>query len=55
MRTARLQVRAGRRTLTVRGGGLRRGGYVVELQARDSGGNVSAIGSARVRIGKPRR
>ena len=55
VRTARLQVRAGRRTLTVRGGGLKRGRYVVELQARDGGGNVGATQRAGLRIGKARR
>jgi plastocyanin len=55
VRTARLQVRAGKRTLIVRGGGLKRGRYVVELQARDSGGNVGALKRASVRIGKARR
>ena len=53
VRTARLQVRAGKRALAVRGGRLKRGRYVVELTARDSGGNV-ATERARLRVGKAR-
>lgn len=53
VRTARLQVRAGKRTLAVRGGPLKRGRYIVELRARDSGGNVAAE-RARLRIRKGR-
>jgi plastocyanin len=54
VRTARLQVRGGKRILTVRGGGLRQGRYVVELEARDSGGNVGAMQRASLRIKKAR-
>jgi plastocyanin len=54
VRTARLQVRAGKRRVTVRGGGLKRGRYVVELQARDGGGNSSASRRASLRIGRSR-
>jgi plastocyanin len=54
VRTARLQVRSGKRILTVRGGGLRQGRYVVELEARDSGGNVGAMQRASLRIKKAR-
>jgi plastocyanin len=51
VRTARVQVRAGKRTLTVADIRLKRGRYVVELEARDSGGNV-ATERARLRVGK---
>jgi plastocyanin len=54
VRTARLQVRAGKRRVTVRGGGLKRGRYVVELRARDGGGNSSASRRASLRIGRSR-
>jgi hypothetical protein len=50
VRTARRQVRAGKRTITVRGGRLRRGRYTVELEARDSGGNRTPVQTASVRI-----
>ena len=54
VRTARLQVRAGKRTFAVRGGRLKRGRYVVELRARDSGGtspsSARASGSRRARM-----
>jgi len=53
VRTARLQVRAGKRTFAVRGGRLKRGRYVVELRARDSGGNVT-VERASLRIPKGR-
>jgi plastocyanin len=54
VRTARLQVRAGKRTLTVRGGGLKRGRYIVELEARDSGGNAAAMQRTSLRIKRAR-
>jgi plastocyanin len=54
LRTARLQVRAGTRTLTVRDSALKRGRYVVEVQARDSGGNTTAVQRASLRIKRAR-
>jgi len=53
VRTARLQVHAGKRTFTVGGGRLKRGRYVVELRARDGGGNVT-VERASLRIRKAR-
>ena len=38
-----LQVRAGTRTVTVRGDRLRRGRYMVELEARDGSGNAAPV------------
>jgi hypothetical protein len=54
VRTARLQVRAGRRTLTVRGRRLTPARYVVELVATDGSGNRSAVRRATLRIKQAR-
>jgi plastocyanin len=50
VRTSRLQVRPGTRTATVRSSRLKRGRYRVELQARDSSGNRSALLRSALRI-----
>jgi plastocyanin len=50
VRTSSLQVRPGTRTVTVRSSRLKRGRYTVELQARDSSGNRSALLRSALRI-----
>jgi plastocyanin len=50
LRTFTVQVRAGKRTVALRGGKLRRGRYTVTLTARDSSGNRSEAASAALRI-----
>ena len=54
MRTARLQVRAGTRTVTVRGDRLRRGRYMVEVEARDGAGNRAPVQREALRIKRAR-
>ena len=49
-RTARLAVRAGTRSVTVRGSKLVKGRYVVEIEARDARGNRAAARRAKVRV-----
>jgi len=50
LRTARLAVREGTRTITVQGSRLVRGRYVVELEARDGRGNRAAPRRGNVRV-----
>lgn len=50
LRTVRLQMRAGTRTVTVRSAKLKRGRYTIELQARDATGRSSAVQRASFRI-----
>ncbi len=54
VRTARLQVRAGTRTVTVRGDRLRARPLQVELQARDGAGNRAPVQRASLRIKRAR-
>ncbi len=54
VRTARLQLRAGTRTVAVRGARLRRGRYTVELVARDGAGNTAPVVRASLRIARVR-
>jgi hypothetical protein len=50
LRTFRLHVRAGKRTLTLRSDRFHRGRYTVEVQARDARGNTSGLARASVRV-----
>ena len=54
VRTARVQLHAGTRTLIVRGDRLRRGRYTVELVARDGAGNTAPAVRAALRIARGR-
>ena len=54
MRTARVQLRAGTRTVTVHGDRLRRGRYTVELVARDGSGNAAPAMRASLQIKRAR-
>ena len=54
VRTVRVQLRAGTRTLTVHGARLRRGRYTVELVARDGAGNTAPAVRAALRIARGR-
>jgi hypothetical protein len=49
-RTARLFVREGRRSVTVRGSRIKRGRYTVEIRARDARGNQAKTRRAHVRV-----
>jgi plastocyanin len=50
VRTVRLSARAGTRTVTVRGSKIVRGRYVVEIEARDAGGNRAAVQRKNVKV-----
>jgi hypothetical protein len=50
LRTARLSVRAGTRSVTVRGAKLVKGRYRVEIEARDARGNRAPVARKTVRV-----
>ena len=50
LRTARLSVRAGTRSVTVRGSKLVKGRYRVEIEARDARGNRAPVARKTVRV-----
>ncbi len=52
LKTARVQARAGSRSVTVRSSRLTKGRYTVEIEARDAFGNRSTVASKRLAVRK---
>jgi plastocyanin len=50
LKSARVQARAGTRTVTLRSKRLRKGRYTVQIQARDAVGNRSSLATKRLRL-----
>jgi plastocyanin len=50
LKSARIQARAGTRTLTLRSNRLKKGRYTVDLQARDAFGNRSSLAAKRLTV-----
>ena len=50
LKAARVQARAGTRTVTLRGTRLRKGRYTVEIRARDAFGNRSRLAKKRLAV-----
>jgi len=52
LKSARLQARAGMRTVTLRSKRLRKGRYTIEIRARDAFGNRSSLATKRLTLRK---